>query len=734
MHGFYESISGVIENVVYRNDDNDYSVIEIVDKENNLITCVGNMPLPFEGENVVLTGSWTFHKEFGKQFAFDSFEKTLPEEEEGILQYLSSKTVKGIGPVTALKIVNRFGKDTFDVIENHPEWLVDIQGITMKKAATISESFKEQTGLRNVMMFCKEYMDKGEVTRVYKRFGSAAVDMIKENPYILCDEHYGIPFEKADRIARDFGVSPTSYARVLAGVIYTLIYNAENNGHTCLPYEKLSAAAAVTLGIGEKDVADLISQFVSDAELSAYTVEQTVYIMKNDVDEAEKYIAKRISDMESYANHFGVGDIHTMINSVEDKLSIEYAAQQKEAIFKALSGSIMILTGGPGTGKTTVVKGLLSIFDSIGHKCVLAAPTGRAAKRLSEATSHEAKTIHRLLEMERREDGAPRFNRDAQRPIDENVIIIDEASMIDLSLMFALFRAIKRGARLILIGDTDQLPSVGAGNVLSDLISTNKVTTVLLTEIFRQSEESLIITNAHRINNGADPILNDTKRDFFFVRRDNEQDIPLAVAALITERLPRTYGKSIRDEIQVISPSKKGNGGVALLNPHLQACLNPPAKFKKEITLHSVCFREGDKVMQTTNNYEIEWDRNGVYGTGVFNGDIGYIEQIDTVNEKIYIRFDDRRATYTFDISDELDLAYAITVHKSQGSEYPVVIIPCYRCPSVLMTRNLLYTAVTRARRMVIMVGRADIPSQMVANNIEVMRYTTLAARITSII
>lgn len=730
MSGFIETLVGVIENVVYRNEDNDYSVIEIVDSDSNLITCVGNMPLPFEGENVKLVGSYTYHKEFGKQFAFDSFEKTLPEEEEGILQYLSSKTVKGIGPVTAVKIVNRFGKDTFDVIENHPEWLVDIQGITMKKAAIISESLKEQTGLRNVMMFCKDYMDKADVARIYNRFGSGAVGMIKENPYILCHDVYGISFEKADRIARDFNFPLDAYPRILAGVLYALKFNAENNGHTCLPFEKLSAASATVLELDERKVADMISQFLSDNELAAYTHKETVYIMKPEVEEAEAYIAKRVREMERYSNGFGVSDIRSMIDSVEDKLGISYAKQQKEAIYTALSGSIMILTGGPGTGKTTVVKGLLSIFDSIGHKCVLAAPTGRAAKRLSEATSHEAKTIHRLLEMERSSDDVPRFNRNANRPIDENVIIIDEASMIDLQLAMALFHAIKRGSRLILIGDTDQLPSVGSGNVLADLLRSERVTTVFLNEIFRQSRESLIITNAHRINSGNDPILNDTKNDFFFVRRDNEADICNTVASLITDRLPKAYGDKIRSQIQVITPSKKGEGGVLLLNPALQNVLNPPAKFKKEIVRHSTVFREGDKVMQTSNNYEIEWEREGTVGAGVFNGDIGYIESIDTVNEKVYIRYDDRRATYGFDTVEELDLAYAITVHKSQGSEYPVVIIPCYRCAPMLMTRNLLYTAVTRARRMVVMVGRLDVPSRMVANNVEIMRYTTLAERI----
>ncbi|MBQ4071352.1 MAG: ATP-dependent RecD-like DNA helicase [Clostridia bacterium] len=733
MGGIFETVKGVIENVVYRNEENDYCVIEIVDGDNNLITAVGNMPMPFEGENVTLTGSFTYHKEFGRQFAFESFEKTLPDEIEGIIQYLSSRTVKGIGPVTALKIVNRFGTDTFDVIENHPEWLVDVPGITMKKAAAISESFREQTGLRNVMMFCKDYMDRAEVNRVYKRFGAGAVGMIKENPYILCHEHYGIPFEKADAIARDFGISPESYDRILAGVSYTLTYNAGANGHTCLPFDKLSAASAAILELDEETVGKSISRFIEQEELVCYLHEGTRYVMKREVAECEEYIAYRISEMDKYSARFSTEDIRALIDNVERRFGISYADLQREAIFEALRGSIMILTGGPGTGKTTVVKGLISIFDSIGHRCVLAAPTGRAAKRLSEATGEEAKTIHRLLEMERVVDDVPRFNRDASRPIEENVVIVDEASMIDLNLACALFRAIKRGARLILIGDTDQLPSVGAGNVLADLIASERVRTVCLVEIFRQAKESLIVTNAHRINGGEDPLLNRTDSDFFFVRRENEGELVDTVADLIANRLPRAYGKEIRSEIQVIAPSKKGSGGTLNLNSALQGMLNPPAKFKREVRLHGTVFREGDKVMQTANNYETEWEKNGVTGMGVFNGDIGFIELIDTAKEQMRIRFDDRVAVYSYDMADELELAYAITVHKSQGSEYPVVIIPSFWCAPMLMTRNLLYTAVTRAKRMVVIVGRSDIPSRMVANNLEVMRYTTLGYRIARI-
>lgn len=724
------TIKGVIESVVYHNESNDYTVLEIVDDDSVLITAVGIMPMAFEGERVVLVGNYTFHKEFGRQFAFDFFDKTMPEDIDGILQYLSSRTVKGVGPVTALKIVNKFGQDTFDVMENHPEWLADIPGITLKKAAIISESFKQQTEIRGVMMFCKDYMGKGEVTKVYKKFGAGAVGIIKDNPYILCSDELAISFEIADGIARSLDIAPENENRVKAGIEYTLSFNASANGHTCLPMDKLISAAAEILGISEVIVGDFLTSFLENDAFSSYLHDSELYVMKNSVSEDEKYIANRIYEMQSHSNHVGIEDVYSLICSVEAKFGVSYAALQREAMIEAISGSLLILTGGPGTGKTTVVKGLISVFSSIGHKCVLCAPTGRAAKRLSEATGHEAKTIHRMLEMERNLDGEMKFNRNTRNPIDEAVVIVDEASMIDLSLLASLFRAVKRGARLILIGDADQLPSVGAGNVLSDLIESNKIKTVSLTEIFRQSGQSLIVTNAHKINSGEDPVINDTKNDFFFVRRENEKDIASAVATLVTERLPKTYGKNILDEIQIITPSKKGFCGVSVLNAELQARINPQAKFKKEIRVGETVFREGDKVMQTTNNYDIEWEKFGASGMGVFNGDIGIIEGIDSQSETLDIRFDDKLAKYSFELLSELDLAYAITVHKSQGSEYPVVIIPMYYCSPLLMTRNLFYTAVTRARRMVILVGRSDIPHKMVNNNREIMRYTTLKYRI----
>ena len=730
--GSSDVLRGKIENVVYRNEDNGYTVMEISDDENALVTAVGEMPMAFEGECVVLRGAWTFHKEFGKQFSFDSFEKTLPREVEGIIQYLSSRTIKGIGPVTALKIVNRFGTDTFDVLENHPEWLADIPGITMKKASAISEAFKEQTGIRGVMMFCGSFMSVSEITRVYKEFGAGAVGIIKENPYILCGGEYGIGFDQADSIASSIGFAPDSEFRLRAGIEHVLSYNAATNGHTCLPREKLIPAAAETLSVEAETVEAFLSVSLQNGDFARYSSENSEYIMTKEVASDEDFVAKKLHLLERTAVKLKTADIAALIEKVELEVGISYERRQREALFASLDSGVFVLTGGPGTGKTTVVKALISIFSSLGMKTALAAPTGRAAKRMSEATSERAKTVHRLLETERNPSRASsaRFGRNSVNPLDENVIIIDEVSMMDLSLTAALLNAVKPGSHLILIGDSDQLPSVGAGNVLADLIASRKIRTVRLTEIFRQAKESLIVTNAHRINNGDMPILNVTDNDFFFVRREYERDIPETVASLVLDRLPKAYGERVRDKIQIITPSKKGAGGVETLNAVLQERINPPSQFKREKTSHGVLFREGDKVMQITNDYEIEWERGDEIGMGVFNGDIGAIERIDVQNSKMLVRFDDRLATYGFELLDELDLAYAVTVHKSQGSEYPIVIVPMYSCAPMLRTRNLLYTAVTRAKRMVILVGRSDIPSKMVNNNREILRYTTLRNRI----
>ena len=520
--------------------------------------------------------------------------------------------------------------------------------------------------------------------------------------------------------------------RVISGFNYVLSRNAERNGHTALPRDKFLALSVELLSLVREELVSFLEFFIEEKEIFSYTVDNTEYIMRDWVHHSEEFIVKKLYELETGAVRFSIDDVRNILENAEGRFGIKYARLQKDAIYEALNSGAMVLTGGPGTGKTTVVKAFISIFTSLNMKFALCAPTGRAAKRMSEATSHEAKTVHRLLEMERTESADRVFRRNMTNPLDERVIIVDEASMLDLPLMYALLRAMRSNARLILIGDNDQLPSVGEGNVLSDLIDSGVIKTVRLTEIFRQAEESLIVTNAHRINSGDAPILTATDKDFFFVRREDEREIATTIAELVTTRLPRKYGSEAKEQIQVITPSKKGYGGVELLNTELQARLNPPAKFKKEKAAHSTTFREGDKVMQTVNNYDLEWTRDGETGFGIFNGDIGRIESINNLESYLLISFEDRLVEYPFESLSELELAYAITVHKSQGSEYPIVIIPVYSCPPMLMTRNLLYTAVTRGKNMVLLVGRSDIPKRMVENNREVLRYSTLKYRLIS--
>ena len=482
-----------------------------------------------------------------------------------------------------------------------------------------------------MMLTYREYLDTAEIAKVYKKLGANSIKSIEENPYILCESEYGISFEKADAIAKMLSTPKNSPYRVISGFNYVLSKNAEKNGHTALPRDKFLSLAISLLSLGEDELLQFLEFFIQEKEIFSYTAEGTEYIMREWVHHAEEFVVKKLYELDAGAVRFSVEDVRNILENAEGRFGIKYARLQKDAIYEALNSGAMVLTGGPGTGKTTLIKAFISIFTSLNMRFALCAPTGRAAKRMSEATSHEAKTVHRLLEMERGEDVNRLFRRNMTNPLEERVIIVDEASMLDLPLMSALLRAMRSNARLILIGDNDQLPSVGEGNVLSDLIGSGVIKTVRLTEIFRQAEESLIVTNAHRINSGLAPILSTTDKDFFFVRREDEREIAGTIADLVTSRLPRKYGSEAREQIQVITPSKKGYGGVELLNAELQARLNPPAKFKKEKTAHSTAFREGDKVMQTSNNYELEWTRDGESGFGIFNGDIGRIESINNL-------------------------------------------------------------------------------------------------------
>ena len=724
-------ISGSIECVIYSNEENGYAICDMgTDDGDEMITVVGTLPMIAEGDCVAVWGRWVHNPKYGKQFRVEQYERELPADVNAIRRYLASGAIRGVGAKTAERIIAEFGEDTFDIMENHPEWLASIKGISAKKAEEIGEDFRAKSGIRNAMLFFRDFFGAAMTVRIYKSFGSRAVEIAKQNPYRLCEEVEGIGFEKADAMAQKMGLESDGQARLQSGVRYLLNYNAGQSGHTCLPYDKLVASGAQMLGTGEENIREAIAGLQASGKCKMVLRGGVQYVYDRAAYDSERYIASKMMLLDRLCAAVDLEDIESFIIKEEIANGVRYAAGQRRAIAEALIHGIFVLTGGPGTGKTTVVRALIDIFDSMDYSVALAAPTGRAAKRLSESTSHEAKTIHRLLEMTRAEGEALAFQRDENNLLEEHVIIVDEASMIDSALMCALLKAIKPGARLIIIGDADQLPSVGAGDVLRDIIESERFSTVRLTEIFRQAQESLIVTNAHAINEGTMPRLDCKNNNFFFLPRSSDRDIALTVADLYRNRLPRSYGADIISEIQVISPSRRGESGTENLNILLQQALNPKDPSRREYHYRNSVYREGDRVMQIRNNYDLEWTKNtdGSTGMGVFNGDIGTVIRINQAEGCMEIDFDDRHVIYDLKLLEELEHAYAITAHKSQGSEYPVVIIPAGSSPQMLMTRNLLYTAVTRARRMVIVVGRAEVISEMVGNNRQSMRYTGLAA------
>lgn len=727
-------LDGVVEHIIYTNEENGYTVMDFgVEESGELVTAQGIMPYVATGENLTLWGKWVHNPKYGQQFKVEQYERSMPADTAAILRYLSSRAIKGIGPVTAVKIVAEFGESTLEVMENHPEWLSKIPGISRKKAIEIGEDFKAKAGIRSTMMFFRDYFGAALTVRIYQKYGSGAVEIAKKDPYRLCDEVSGIGFEKADQMAMSLGCDPQGQSRLMSGVRYILNSNAAQNGHVCLPMGKLIEAASKLLMSSLEDVTGAVAEALRIGKLVKRTYEQEVYIFDAPTDKAEQYIADKLVLLDKLCPSIDAGDVDAFIRREEMRRGMAYAKEQKKAIDYALEHGVMILTGGPGTGKTTVVHALLGIFTSIDKKVALTAPTGRAAKRLSESTSCEAKTIHRLLEMEFSEGSSDHhgvFRRNEQEHLEEDVIIVDEASMVDNFLMCALLKAVKPGARVILIGDADQLPSVGAGRVLNDLIDSQRFATVKLVEIFRQAEASLIVTNAHAINDGRMPNLTIKNNDFFFMPRTTDSSIADTILELYGSRLPRAYGKATEGGIQVITPSRRGEAGTEHLNHLLQNALNPRRKGKRELKWRETIFREGDRVMQIKNNYDILWEGDDGEGSGIFNGDIGEIIDISMADRQMHIKFDDKVALYTSDMLDELEHAWAVTVHKSQGSEYPFVIIPMYGAPYPLLTRNLLYTAVTRAKRMVILVGREDIVHTMVTNNRQSLRYTGLAYRL----
>lgn len=725
-------LTGSIEHVIYANEDNGFAICDLGTESGDLITITGTLPYVGEGDSVTVYGKWVHNPKYGRQFRVETCERQMPADANSMLRYLASGAIKGIGPKIAQRIVDEFGDETFDVIEHHPEWLANVSGISRKSAKSIGADFAEKAGIRSAMMFFRDFFGAAATVRIYKRYGGNAVELAKKNPYRLCEEIEGIGFERADRMARDLGLATDSEDRICSGICYLLSSNAQANGHVCLPRDKTVQGAARLLGVDETAVNDALELLLAREQVHAERLGGIELLYDKKQYENEKYIATKLLLLDRVCPAMETANIGAFIDREQAETGVRYADLQRRAISDALENGVMLLTGGPGTGKTTVVRALLHIFSSMGLKIALTAPTGRAAKRLSESTSCEARTIHRLLEYGGEESGGRgRFMRDESNLLEENVLIVDEASMVDSLLMGALLRAVKPGSRLVLIGDADQLPSVGAGNVLRDLIDSGRFATVRLTEIFRQAQKSLIVTNAHAINRGELPRLDVKDNDFFFMPRSEDASITATVAQLCGIRLPRTYGAMATTGTQVIVPSRKGEAGTEHLNVVLQATLNPPSPEKREHRFREITYREGDRVMQVRNNYDMEWERdNGMTGAGIFNGDVGVIESIDPTDGNMRIRFEDRTVTYEFSLLEDLEPAYAVTVHKSQGGEYPIVILPLGNVPPMLRSRNLLYTAVTRAQCIVIVVGREDVLADMVRNNRQTMRYTGLSERL----
>ena len=725
-------LTGSIEHVIYANEDNGFAICDLGTESGDLITITGTLPYVGEGDSVTVYGKWVHNPKYGRQFRVETCERQMPADANSMLRYLASGAIKGIGPKIAQRIVDEFGDETFDVIEHHPEWLANVSGISRKSAKSIGADFAEKAGIRSAMMFFRDFFGAAATVRIYKRYGGNAVELAKKNPYRLCEEIEGIGFERADRMARDLGLATDSEDRICSGICYLLSSNAQANGHVCLPRDKTVQGAAKLLGVDETAVNDALELLLAREKVHAERLGGIELLYDKKQYENEKYIATKLLLLDRVCPAMETANIGAFIDREQAETGVRYADLQRRAISDALENGVMLLTGGPGTGKTTVVRALLHIFSSMGLKIALTAPTGRAAKRLSESTSCEARTIHRLLEYGGEESGGRgRFMRDESNLLEENVLIVDEASMVDSLLMGALLRAVKPGSRLVLIGDADQLPSVGAGNVLRDLIDSGRFATVRLTEIFRQAQKSLIVTNAHAINRGELPRLDVKDNDFFFMPRNEDASITATVAQLCGIRLPRTYGAMATTGTQVIVPSRKGEAGTEHLNVVLQATLNPPSPEKREHRFREITYREGDRVMQVRNNYDMEWERdNGMTGAGIFNGDVGVIESIDPTDGNMRIRFEDRTVTYEFSLLEDLEPAYAVTVHKSQGCEYPIVILPLGNVPPMLRSRNLLYTAVTRAQCIVIVVGREDVLADMVRNSRQTMRYTGLSERL----
>ena len=717
-------ISGVVNHVTFTNKENGFTVLEL-ESGDELVTAVGVMPELNAGELLELSGYWDFHASFGRQFKVEMCERRMPASAGDILRYLSSGGVKGIGPKTAVKVVERFGEETFEVLENEPERLAQIKGISLEKAKEISADFKKQFAVREIMIALERYgMTTAECVAAFRVFGVRASDIITRNPYALCSEGVGFSFSRAETIAQALPSPPDKGYRFQAGVLHVMSHNL-SNGHTCIPRDKLFAPCAELLSTNDDTVDITIDELVGSGRLVSRDINGREFLFLPYIYKAEKNAAEHIKQLLKFPPA-GRPAPEKEVDRLEKQTGIKYGKRQREAIITAVEKGMLILTGGPGTGKTTTLNGILRFFEEDGLKVALAAPTGRAAKRMSEVTGRNAKTIHRLLEVEWDKNDRPQFSRNARNPLEANAVILDELSMVDITLFSSFLEALPIGCRLIMVGDSDQLPPVGAGNVLHDLISSGEIPVVELKEVFRQAMESLIVENAHRIVKGDAPILNVSDKDFFFIQNESPFLAAKTVTDLCTARLPKAYGYSPLDNIQVICPSRMGDSGTYNLNRMLQSALNPQDAAKAEITVAGTVFREGDKVMQTRNNYNIEWTSSDSEGTGIFNGDIGMLRKIDMRTRTVDIMFDDRKAVFPFESLQELELAYAVTVHKSQGNEFDVVVMPVAGVPPRLAYRNLLYTGVTRAKKMLVLVGSKRQVCAMAANDKKARRYSAL--------
>lgn len=718
------TLTGIVEDIVYHNSENGYSVIDL-SCNGRLITAVGMMATVAVGEQLSLAGQWSVHQTFGSQFKVSSYERNMPKTASDMMRYLSSGAVKGVGPATAKRIVERFGEETFDIIENSPERLAQIKGISKEKAEKISASFKEQFAVREVMIYLEKYgMTAGECLAAYKALGMDAIAKITENPYVLCRESIGITFTRADEIANSFSEFANSIYRKKAGVVYIIRHNLAN-GHTCLPRDRVIEPAMNLLNCDEQEIQSIIDALIEDKDIIEKELDTRPFLFIPSVYLAEKSISDRLKVMLHFPPPKG-RPAEEDIDKIEAEKNIRFEKKQREAIMIAVKKGLLVLTGGPGTGKTTTLNGILELYEKRKLRVLLAAPTGRAAKRMSEVTGRPAKTLHRLLEVVWGENDRQTFARNMQNPLEADAVIIDELSMVDVHLFSGLLDALPLGCRLIMVGDSDQLPPVGAGNVLADIISSGLIDTVALTEVFRQSLESLIVTNAHRIVSGEYPVLNRTDKDFFFLERRVVSSAASTVTELYTKRLPKAYGYDPLNDMQIICPSRKGETGTVNLNRIMQSVLNPQDSIKDEYEYGGKVFREGDKVMQTKNNYDIVWTKGRDTSQGIYNGDIGIIRTVNHNARVMKILFDDKLAIYPFESVKELEHAYAVTVHKSQGCEFDAVVMPVCGIPPQLCYRNLFYTAVTRAKKLLVLVGSSEQLRAMVDNDKKTRRYSAL--------